>query len=187
MLPVKINFDVNKLLKNFNEKGRVGILGSVHFLHLLDKIKEKIPNSTVLGQVVGCNASNALNKEVDCYLYIGSANFHPEEIGKIGKKVYIASPFTYKISELEIKDNSRKIKGKQLMYLTNENKGILVSTKSGQQRLKRALELNEQIFVFNTLREYELENFPQINCWINTACSRIEGKNVINLIDLPKE
>ena len=32
----------------------------------------------------------------------------------------------------------------------------------------------------------ELENFREIDYWVNTACQRIEGKNIINLEDLPK-
>ena len=191
MLPVKIDFDADKLLKGFKAEGKTGILGTVHFLHLLDKIKEKIPGSVVLGQVTGCNVKNALKKKVDCYLFVGSENFHPEEIArKTGKTVYIANPFTDSIKKIQILDNDKKIKGKQLMYLNSEHKGILVSVKPGQERLKEALKLNEKlkgrIFLFNTLRENELENFPGIDCWINTACSRIEGKRIINLADLPK-
>ena len=186
MLPVKIDFYADRLLKDFKKEGKVGILGSVHFLHLLEKVKEKIPGSVVLGQSVGCNASNALKENVNSYLFIGSNNFHPEEIAKITKKpVYVASPFTNTITKLEIKDNDKRIKGKQLMYLNAKNIGILVSTKSGQQRLNKALKLKGRIFLFNTLRENELENFPEIDCWINTACSRIEGKRIINLNDIP--
>ena len=40
--------------------------------------------------------------------------------------------------------------------------------------------------MFNTLNELELENFRKVDIWINTACPRIEGKNIINLEDLPK-
>ena len=28
-----------------------------------------------------------------------------------------------------------------------------------------------------------LENFQDIDCWINTACSRIEGKSIIKNIE----
>ena len=39
--------------------------------------------------------------------------------------------------------------------------------------------------MFNTLNIEELENFPDIDCWINTACPRIEGKNIINMDVVP--
>ena len=185
MLPVKINFDIDLLLKNLKITGKVGILSTVNFLHLLEKIKEKIPNSVILGQVVGCNAKNALKENVDNFLFIGSPNFHPQEIAKITKKeVYIANPFTYKISKINpIKDNTL---GKHNKYFNAKNKGILVSSKLGQERLDKALNLKGNIFLFNNLPNNELENYPQIDLWINTACPRIEGKNIINLNDLPK-
>ena len=43
------------------------------------------------------------------------------------------------------------------------------------------------IFLCNTLSQYEFDNFPDIDIWVNTACPRIEGKNIINASDLPKE
>ena len=70
--------------------------------------------------------------------------------------------------------------------------GILVSTKPGQYNLNQALKLKKQlkkesyIFIFNKFEDFELENFPHIDFWINTACPRIEAKNVINARDLPK-
>ena len=69
--------------------------------------------------------------------------------------------------------------------------GILVSTKPGQYNLKEAIKIKKQIkkesyiFFFNKLEEFELENFPDIEYWINTACPRIEAKKVINARDLP--
>ena len=82
-------------------------------------------------------------------------------------------------------------KGKLLRFYSAKSYGILVSTKQGQYKLKKALELqkklkNSFIFIFNTLNLNELENFPDIDCWINTACPRIEGKSIINLEDIPK-
>ena len=62
-----------------------------------------------------------------------------------------------------------------------------------QQLYKKALELKNKIkvkesfiFVTNTFDIEQFENFNDIDCWVNTACPRIEGKNIINLEDLPK-
>ena len=63
--------------------------------------------------------------------------------------------------------------------------GVIVSTKPGQEKLQLALKLGYPVFVCNEVDENELENF-QMDYWINTACNRIEGKNIINLEDLPK-
>jgi len=42
------------------------------------------------------------------------------------------------------------------------------------------------LFAFDTLQANELENFPFIDCWVNTACSRIadEKSNIVNIDDI---
>jgi len=76
-----------------------------------------------------------------------------------------------------------------------DNVGVLVSTKSGQQYLKNALLLkrskkNIYIFVDNTFNYAEMENFPFIDVWVNTACPRIGDdetpKPLININDALK-
>ncbi len=69
--------------------------------------------------------------------------------------------------------------------------------KSGQNHLKEAEKFKQEtdkevfIFVFDTLDFGELENFPDVECWVNTACPRIGhddgsrvSKPIINLDDL---
>ena len=58
--------------------------------------------------------------------------------------------------------------------------GVLVSMKPGQNQFKRAVELKKTlkdkevyIFVSDTIDFSQLENFPFIECWVNTACNRI--------------
>ncbi|MFA5084489.1 MAG: diphthamide synthesis protein, partial [Candidatus Paceibacterota bacterium] len=57
--------------------------------------------------------------------------------------------------------------------------GILVSTKPGQNKTKQALALKKKlehegkkayIFSFDNFDINQLENFPEIKCWINTMC-----------------
>lgn len=74
-----------------------------------------------------------------------------------------------------------------------ETFGILVSTKDGQYRLKKAEELKSKIeakgkkaylFVGDELSPNNLLPF-KVDCWINTACPRItddeHNKPVLNL------
>ena len=42
------------------------------------------------------------------------------------------------------------------------------------------------IFIDNTFNLSTLEDFSDIDIWINTACLRIEDKSIINMEDLPK-
>ena len=67
-----------------------------------------------------------------------------------------------------------------------------MSTKHGQSRIEKALELAKKkdkeyyIFAFDTLNLSDLENFPFIQCWVNTACPRIsEDKgNIVNIEEI---
>ncbi len=191
-IPAKAKEDVTYLLKNFKTKDKIGLVSTVQYKDQLKNIQKLIPKSIIGGIVLGCNAKNAekIAKKVDSFLFIGSDLFHPIQIGiKTLKKVHILNPITQKISLLpasEVERKLKQIKGRYLRYLTSKNKASLVSTKCGQQNLKVALKSKHPIFLFNTLKEYELENYPQVDCWINTACNRIEGKSIINIGDIPK-
>ena len=193
-IEAKSKEDITSVIKKFKEKGRIGLVSSVQYLNQLEKAQKLIPDSIIAGQVLGCKAVNTIKikKDVDKFLYIGSAYFHPIKIAvDTGKEVYIANPLTNqisKISEKEVQDFKNKIRGKQTKYLMSKNPAFIVSTKPGQNRLNIILNRKEKypIFVCNNLDLNELENFSEIDYWINTACNRIEGKNIINLEDLPK-
>ena len=90
-----------------------------------------------------------------------------------------------KVDQTDVEKYAKRLKGKRAKFLMAKTKGIIVSTKPGQQRLKEALKTGYSVFVCNEVDEKEFENF-KVDYWINTACNRIEGKNIINLEDLPK-
>ncbi len=194
-IPAKSKTDINKVLKKVKIKGKVGLITTIQFL---DQVKQLKNNNYIFGgQILGCNIKNAekIKNKVNSFLFIGSGKFHPINVArKLKKDVYIANPVTNefsKINKSEIEDYERRLKGKLLRFYNSTSYGILVSTKPGQNHLKKALELNKKlknsyIFLFDNLDQNEFENFRDIDCWINTACSRIEGKNIINLEDLPK-
>ena len=193
-IEAKSNEDISGVVRKFKEEGKVGLVSSVQYLNQLEKAQKLIPNSIIAGQVLGCKAVNTIKikKDVDMYLYIVSAYFHPIKIAIDTKKpVYIANPLTNEISLLDKKDvddYERRIRGKQAKYLMSKSPAFIVSTKPGQNRLKIILNRKEKypIFICNNLDMNELENFREIDYWINTACNRIEGKSIINLEDLPK-
>ena len=71
----------------------------------------------------------------------------------------------------------------------------MITTKPGQNNLKKALELkadkNIYYFLDDTINFAELENFNFIDCWVNTACPRIAyddsikiAKPIINIGEL---
>ena len=53
--------------------------------------------------------------------------------------------------------------------------------------IKEKLNKESVIGISNTLNPDSLENFSDIEYWINTSCSRIEHPKIINFEDIPKE
>lgn len=192
----KSEIDITKVLKKVNVKGKVGLVTTIQHLHMLKEAKKIIPNSVICKQILGCDVSAAdkIKDEVDSFVYIGTGKFHPVAIAlETGKDVTIANPVNntvYKVSKKEIEDYKKKVKGRYLKFLNAEKLGILVSTKPGQYQLKKAIELQRTLdkpsylFIANHFNENELENYKDIDIFINTACPRIDFKNVINMEEI---
>ncbi len=195
-IEAKYKKDIKEVLRNVKIKGKIGLVTTAQHIHQLKDAQKIIKNSVVGGQILGCNFKNAekIKNKVDAFLFIGSGDFHPLELAlRTDKEVYIANPYNNQVSKISRESLERKkkeIKGKYIKFLNAKKVGILVSTKPGQYNLKKALEIRKKlkkesyIFIFNTLRENELENFPDIDIFINTACPRIEVKKVINIQDI---
>ena len=188
---------VEKSLKFLPKK--VGIVTTAQHKHKLKEIKEILEKNKIKaeigGQILGCDVSAAskIKNKVDAFLYVGSGRFHPIGVQlETGKKVIMANPLTNEAKVLE-KQEVEKIKKQQkgalLKFLSSKEIGIIVSSKPGQNKLKKALELkkklndkNSYIFIADTINPDEFENFPFIECWVNTACPRFadDKKGVIN-------
>ena len=193
---------------------KIGIVTTVQFLDTMEKItqhleknqkkvfidKDKQKNK---GQILGCDVSAAIKiqSKVDAFLYIGSGRFHP--IGaalKTTKDVFCFNPTTNifsKLYENEIEKYKKNKKIRYVKFLHADNIGILVSTKPGQCSYNKAVGIKKSvegkgkkafIFVFETLNSNEMENFPFIDFWVNTACPRIaddeDKKNVIDMREI---
>ncbi len=203
----KSNLDILPILKKVKIEGKIGLVSNIQHLHKLGEAKKFFGGKAVIGgQVLGCDVSKALmiKDKIDSFLYIGTGKFHPVGVAfKTGKPTYIANPLTNEfsqVSEEEVEEIRKETKGKYLKFLHAKKIGILVSIKPGQfhpkqyLNLKQKLDIAEKIkkkyskeiyvFVFNTLNYNELNNFPDIGCWINTACPRILYKGVINIADI---
>lgn len=191
---------------------KVGLVTTVQFVDLLEEVKEYLEengkkvfvgkgNQPYSGQLLGCDPGSAekIDCDIDCFLYIGDGRFHPTAVAyNLNKKVYCFDPKTNnfsKISTKEVNEYKKKKKVKLVKFLSADSIGVIVSTKKGQQnflkakKLKRKLENEKKevfLFVTETLNISELENFPFIKMWVNTACPRIEEdhKDIINLRDV---
>jgi len=177
---------------------KIGLITTVQHLDEIDSIKKQLKGKEVYTskgirckhecQVLGCDSDAAisLKDKVDAYLYIGSGEFHPKFILirlDVDKKVYVYNPFSDEYKTMDKKSIEKILKrrnGALAKFHSSENIGILVSTKPGQDRLKEAQEFKEKIrpkqgyiLVSETLDFSELENFPFIDCFVNTMCERI--------------
>lgn len=183
---------------------KVGIVTTAQHLSKIDEAKkflEQNKKKVVLGgQVLGCNVMNAekIAEKVDCILFIGSGRFHPIEIGKV-KRIITANPFTNEINEigeLEIKKIGLKRKVAITRFLSSDKIGVISSTKKGQSAAVDMKKLEKKYpekkffyFACDTLAMNDLENFPFIECWVNTMCPRIayedvSEKPIVNLEDI---
>jgi len=179
---------------------KAGLVTTIQHLHKIDDIKAQLPNAVKAGQVLGCDtkAAEKIADKVDAFLFIGSGVFHPIAVALNTKKpVFCWNPFTQELKQVtkkEIERYEQKNKGSLARFLGSDKIGILVSTKPGQNNMEKALKLKQKsdkeyyIFQFDTLNPGELENFPFIDCWVNTACPRIadEKINILNLQDIPE-
>lgn len=185
---------------------KIGLVSAVQFAWQLDEIKKFLEkkgkkafigkpsrHAVLRGQILGCDASSAENIEekVECFLYVGTGEFHPLGL-RTGKPIFILNPFTKKISRIpeeSIKLEKKKQQIRILKFKEAKIIGILVSTKYGQERIREAECLKAKLekarkeaylFICGTIIPNELLNFPQIECWANTACPRIDDSELYN-------
>lgn len=138
------------------------------------------------GQVLGCNvsAASSLAERVDCYLYIGSGDFHPLAVSLgTGKPVIVLDPFIRQIRDVdELKDRTlRQRHGAIVRAAEARSYGILVSSKPGQKRLALAQELRAKldskgkkavILVANNIDPDRLAGYG-LDAFVSTACPRL--------------
>ncbi len=178
------------LLKTKN----IGLVTTVQHIHKLDDIskflringKEPVIGKGDLrvsypGQVVGCNFTAA---RIDCeeYLYVGSGFFHPLGVAiATGKRVIAADPYMNQAQEVSPEKFLRRRSGYIAKAMDAKVFGIIVSTKSGQNRMKLAQRLldiankhgiSAQIIMIDLVTPEQLLGF-KVDAYVNTACPRI--------------
>lgn len=186
---------------------KIGLATTLQFVDKINEIKnylEKNNKKIYVGkgkqkynaQILGCDASSAeeVKDKVDCFLYVGDGQFHPIALGLLDKNVFVFNPLSNNFKKLDnnkIEKYKKRKKGALLKFLSSKNIGILISEKEGQKYSKLDQLENKYKdkkfykFVFDTLDYNQLENFPFIECWVNTACPRIEEDiKVINVKDI---
>ncbi len=158
--------------------------------------------ASVPGQVLGCDplAATSVAKDADAILYVGDGKFHPTGI-HTELPIYALNPYSGECRQIntELEKIQKRKKGMMIKALECKNFAILVSTKAGQIRLHAAEDakkkltaagLNAEILVSNELNPVSIANFREFDCYVNTACPRIDedsdlfDKPIINAVNL---
>src|SRR3989344_3691168 len=163
----------------------------------------KAKRTSNAGQILGCDLyHNSFQQDIiddcDAIMYVGDGLFHPKALllAQIKKQnikpVIIYDPMAKDIqilTEKSIEAQVKKTKRNLRMFINANTIGILVTTKPGQQylgtakRLKAFLEKQGKkayIFIDDVVNINALENYPFIQCWVNTACPRIGSDDIVN-------
>jgi len=167
--------------------------------------------TSIEGQMLGCDSykdSLKLNlDEIDGFVYIGDGYFHPnalllaQEYEKEIKPVIlvnIVQQIIEVIDKSHIEKYLKKRKAVLSTYYMSNVIGVFVTTKWGQEYKNTALKLKEKhpekefyFFIGDNFLDIEIENFPWVECWVNSACPRIgqddilrHSKPVVNIKDI---
>ena len=155
-------------------------------------------------QILGCDIyhdsfNDSIIQDSDLILYIGDGLFHPKALllsqikEKEFKPVVIFDPIQNKVEEINkktIEKQLQKYKRNLKLFLNSEKIGVLVTIKPGQQYFLAAKKLKDNlekqgkkvyIFIDNTININNLENYPFIQAWVNTACPRIGTDDIVNI------
>ena len=188
---------------------KIALALPVQFLDFLEPIKKQLESAgkkvtlfkskhgKYSGQALGC-AIEEFPGDYESFLYVGDGKIHPTALlYENEKKVYCYNPFNDKIEILDdsyLEKVQKRKKGQLAKFLSSDNIGILVTSKSGQNQSNKAEELREKlekagkkafVFLANEIDFNSLENFNFIDVWINTACPRIvEDFKCLNIQDL---
>ncbi len=155
--------------------------------------------TSIEGQILGCDSyADSLQldlSEIDGFVYIGDGYFHPnalllaqeyEENIKPVIVVNVVQQIVEIIDKTHIEKYLKKKKANIARFHMSKNIGVFVTTKWGQEYMNSGLKLKEQykdknvyFFIGDNFVDLEMENFPYIDCWVNTACPRIGQDDIV--------
>jgi 2-(3-amino-3-carboxypropyl)histidine synthase len=189
--PMDFDVGILDLALPLLQSGRVGLVTTAQHLHLLDRmvgfLRERGIAAVVAGgcgrarypgQVLGCSFSGARATGCEEILYVGTGLFHPEGIQlATGARVIALDPYLGTATVV----SADRLKRRRFAIIEKargaERIGVLVSTKSGQERLALARRLaglsGKAVLVL--LCEVSPDALLSLgfDCYVNTACPRL--------------
>jgi 2-(3-amino-3-carboxypropyl)histidine synthase len=218
-LPAKSFLDLNSVLKKAENKligHDIGIATTIQHIDELTIVEKhlknlgfniiitpKVGHSSYSGQIIGCDYTplKKISDYVDCFFIIGS-KFH--SLGAclaVNKPIIQADPYTNEV--INLKDIRKSLLVSRYTGIEKAKKSnnfaILISTKVGQydpktaEMLKKEIsqkEKNVTIISADEISTDSLNNFQEVDIFVNTACPRLaidDAAKFNNPILLPKE
>lgn len=195
-IPAKINSEINiKKFQSLNLPKNIAIAYSIQYKEIASKINRILSKKhkiTGIIQILGCSRPK-FSKDTQAILLISSGKFHAVSLAaETNLPIYmIEADKLRKVSKEEADLFNKRKLASYMRFLNAEKVGILISTKPGQENLRKALSLQiklknkkSYLFISNNIDLREFENFC-IDSWINTACPRLDlDSSIINLKDL---
>jgi diphthamide biosynthesis enzyme Dph1/Dph2-like protein len=195
-VPISANFSAN--LPNLGKVLEVlpknlALVYSIQYKNFAENLKKYLLKTHKIldfFQILGCS-NPQFSEKADCILVIADGRFHAISLAyETQKQVYLLErDRLVKILPEEVAILEKKRKVAYLNFLNSEKVGILISTKPGQQRLEKSLNLKKELkskklyfFLSNEINFKEIENFG-LDFWINTACPRmdLDSSRIINI------
>jgi 2-(3-amino-3-carboxypropyl)histidine synthase len=191
--PYAVDFDVT-VLKNaipFLKGTTVILVTTAQHVHLIPDMEKFLQSKGIIcivaegsgrtsnrGQVLGCSFNAAKASGTDEVLFVGTGVFHPIGIALATRsRVTALDPVTGMAQEVNGDTLMRRRFALMEKARGARNAGIIVSTKSGQQRmaLARRLESLSPVAVIVTMNEVSPDELLNLgfDCYVNTACPRL--------------
>lgn len=194
---IKKEFDKLKSYK------RIGLVTSLQFVGAMEKVKKYLEDQgkeifthkslKYAGQILGCctYAGEAIEKKVDCFLYVGAGKFHPLGLAiRTDKPVFSLDLERKEIVSME-KEKMRYLKRKawhEAQLEEAKRVAILVSWKRGQMRIEEAFKMKAElekkgkevkILVFDAFGREKIEGL-KFDAFVNMICPRFDDEYVFH-------
>lgn len=183
----------------------VSIAGTVQYLDFIHPVKKYLEGRGKKvflkrgafheAHVIGCNPV-AFNKGAETLLLLADGKFHAKNNALLLDREILVFNLRvlekYSLDDLE--KERRRIKAKKVKFLSSDCIGLIVSKKFGQENkaaeriYKKIINKGKKVYLFETdnISLSELENFPKIQVWVNTACYGLglDDSRIINFQDI---
>lgn len=149
-IPVKYKQNLNKSVINQIKKlpNKIAICYSIQFEKQALMLRDLIKNKEIIwfGQILGCSKPD-MPKNTQAIILIGQGKFHSISLEHETKiPVYqIENNKLLKASEQEVKKLEKRQKASYVNYLNQNEIGVIITNKPGQQRLKLALDIKRKL------------------------------------------